>query len=261
MIRAAGTARAARWPPRSRPTIFPDPTAAVHVLAIVGAAADGGAGPAADAVYESTDGGDTFAATPLYVAPAGAELLGVEIARSDPRIIYLSMATPEPHRRIARSDDAGARWTTFDVEPSIGARTARIVAVDPVDANVIYLRVTGQGAELLAVSRDGGMTLHDTDHAGGRNAQRVRAPRERHGAGRRPRARRGRHDRGCGVALGRRRRDVRRLDADADATPARARRACRRLYLAGSNYIDGWALAVSSDDGRDAAADRCATTR
>ena len=142
---------------------------------------------------------------------------------ADPRIIYVAIAAPGPHPALARSDDAGATWSTFDLEPSIGARTARIIAVDPVDANVVYLRVIGAGVELLAVSRDGGMTLHDTDHAGGRLAERVRASGERNGAGRGPASRRRRHDRRRGVALGRRRRDLRRLDAGADAAAARAR--------------------------------------
>ena len=31
--------------------------------------------------------------------------------------------------------------------------------MDPVDANVVYLRAIGAGAELLAISRDGGMTF------------------------------------------------------------------------------------------------------
>jgi hypothetical protein len=229
---------------------FPDPTAAAHVLAIVGAGADGGAGPAADAVYESTDGGDTFAATPLYVAPAGTELLGVEIARSDPRIIYLSMATPGPHPAIARSDDAGARWTTFDVEPSLGARTARIIAVDPVDANVIYLRVTGQGSELLAVSRDGGMTFTTPiTLAGGTLSAFARlASGTVLVAGLAP----GEGGTTAGVAW--RSSDGGRTFGDWTLAPMPRLRALAErsgaLYLAGSNYTDGWALAVSSDDGR-----------
>jgi hypothetical protein len=229
---------------------FPDPTAAAHVLAIVGAGPDGGAGPGADAVYESTDGGDTFAATPLYVAPAGAELLGVEIARSDPRIIYLSTATPGPHPAIARSDDAGAHWTTFDVEPSIGARTARIIAVDPVDAKVIYLRVTGQGSELLAVSRDGGMTFTTPiTLAGGTFSAFARlASGTVLVAGLVP----GEGGTTAGVAW--RSGDGGRTFDDWTLAPMPRLRALAErsgtLYLAGSNYTDGWALAVSSDDGR-----------
>src|SRR5262245_34208111 len=95
---------------------FPDPTAPAHVLATVGAAADAGTGAAA-AVYESMDGGGSFAAAPIYVAPAGDELLGVEIARSDPRVVYLALAAPGPQPLLARSDDAGAHWAMLDLQP------------------------------------------------------------------------------------------------------------------------------------------------
>jgi len=228
---------------------FPDPTAAPRVLAIVGGSTDGGTGAAA--VYESSDGGDSFGATPLYVAPAGAELLGVEIARSDPRIIYLSMATPGPHPVIARSDDAGAGWATFDIEPSIGARTARIVAVDPADAGVIYLRVSGGGGESLAVSRDGGRTFTTpiTMPAGGTLSAFARlASGTVLVAGLVP----GEGGTTSGVAW--RSRDGGLTFEDWTLAPMPRLRALAErdgmLYLAGSNYTDGWALALSNDEGR-----------
>jgi len=137
---------------------FPDPTDATHVLAIAGPRSDGGV-VGADSVFESVDGGDTFAATPLFVAPSGDQLLGVEIARADPRVIYLALAAPGPQPLIARSDDGGAQWMTFDAGADLGAASARIIAVDPADAHVVYLRVSAAGVERLAVSRDGGMTF------------------------------------------------------------------------------------------------------
>src|SRR6478672_980025 len=83
---------------------FPDPTESRRVLAIAAAPADAGIG--ADVVYESMDGGETFDATPIYVASAGDRLVGVEIARSDPRTVYVAIAAPGPHPLLARSDDA-----------------------------------------------------------------------------------------------------------------------------------------------------------
>jgi uncharacterized protein (TIGR03382 family) len=224
---------------------FPDPTAAAHVLAIVGAAAG-----VAAAVHESTDGGNTFAAAPLYVAPAGADLLGVEIARSDPRVIYLTMATPGPHPMLVRSDDAGAHWATFDIQPSIGARSARIIAVDPVDANVIYLRVAGPGVELLAVSRDGGMTFATpiTLSGGTLSAFARLASGTVLVAGLVP----GEGGTTSGVAW--RSGDGGLTFDDWTLAPMPRLRALAErdgtLILAGSNYTDGWALALSNDEGR-----------
>src|SRR5436190_3580914 len=100
--------------------LFPDPTDGAHVLAIAVPARDAGAaGPAA--VYESTDGGHSFGAVPLYAAPSGDQLTGVEIARSDPRIIYVAVAGAGPRPLLARSDDAGATWATIDLASSLGA--------------------------------------------------------------------------------------------------------------------------------------------
>jgi len=230
--------------------VFADPSDSAHVVAIAPSAptADAAVGP--DAVFESSDGGQTFAATPVYAATAGDQLLGVEIARADARVIYVTTASPGPHPVLARSDDAGAHWATFDLAPSIGARVARIVAVDPVDPNVIYLRAIGAGEELLAVSRDGGMTF----------ATPVRVPggtlsafaRLASGtvlvAGLLP------GDAGTTTGVAWRSTDGGVTFDDWTLSPMPRLRALAerggRLYLAGSNYSDGWALAVSTDEGR-----------
>jgi hypothetical protein len=226
---------------------FPDPTDATHVLAVVGPAA----GTAASAVvYESTNGGDTFAATPFYIAPDGETLMGVEIARADPRVVYLTMATSGPHPSLLRSDDAGATWTTFDLEPSIGARTARIVAVDPADANVIYLRAIGAGSELLAVSRDGGLTFATpiTLPGGALSAFARLASGTVLVAGLVP------GDAGTTSGVAWRSTDGGVTFQDWTLAPMPGLRALAErdgtLYLAGNNYLDGWALAVSTDEGQ-----------
>jgi MYXO-CTERM domain-containing protein len=227
---------------------FPDPTEAAHVLAIVGGAAD--AGVATNAVYESRDGGETFGTTPLYTAAAGEQVTGVEIAARDARIIYVAVAAPGPHPFLARSDDGGATWTTADLQPSLGARSARIIAVDPADANVVYLRAIGAGSELLAVTRDGGTTLTTpvTVPGGALSAFARLASGTVLVAGLVP------GEGGTTNGAGWRSTDG-GITFD-DWTPApmpRLRALAERagvLYLAGDNFLDGWALAVSSDEGR-----------
>jgi hypothetical protein len=227
---------------------FPDPTDARRVLAIAAAPADAAIG--ADVVYESMDGGETFDATPIYVASPGDRLVGVEIARSAPRTIYVAIAGPGPHPVLARSDDAGATWSTFDLAPSVGARTARIVAVDPVDANLVYLRAIGAGAELLAISRDGGTTFTTpiTLAGGSLSAFARLASGTVLVAGLLP----GEGGTTAGVAW--RSGDGGVTFDDWTLSPMPRLRALAerggKLYLAGSNYMDGWALAVSTDEGR-----------
>jgi len=201
-------------------------------------------------VFESMDGGETFAATPLFVASTGDKLVGVEIARTDPRIIYVAIAAPGPHPMLARSDDAGAHWETLDLQPSVGARTARIVAVDPADANVVYLRVIGGADESLAISRDGGMsfTTPITLPGGVLSAFARLASGTVLVAGLLP------SDGGTTAGLGWRSGDGGVTFEDWTLAPMPRVRALAeregKLYLAGSNYQDGWALAVSSDEGR-----------
>ena len=113
-----------------------------------------------DLVVESTDAGTTFAATPLYEAPADANVVSIEIARSNPMIIYVALfRTPGRHPHLLRSDDGGRTWVDRDLEAGIGEFEFRILTVDPDDPDVLYLRVVASGMEHVAVTRDGGMTF------------------------------------------------------------------------------------------------------
>jgi hypothetical protein len=133
---------------------FPDPTNPLRVLAIA-APTDGSTPPQ---VVPSADGGKTFT-TAIYTAPAGATLSGLEIARSDPKTIYLAMATSGPHPVLVRSIDAGATWTTTSIEATAGPNLFRIIAVDPADPLTITLRVIAPETESVMISHDGGQTF------------------------------------------------------------------------------------------------------
>ena len=139
---------------------FVDRTNTDRVVAIAAQvdAMTGDIGP--PAVFQSMDGGTTFGETPLYTAPAGANIVSLEIARSNPMVIYLAMyTTPDRHPRLVRSADGGQTWMERDVEASLGANEFRILTVDPDDENVLYLRVIALGMESVAVTRDAGMTF------------------------------------------------------------------------------------------------------
>ncbi|HXU63237.1 MAG TPA: hypothetical protein VN962_16150 [Polyangia bacterium] len=131
--------------------LFPDPTNADRVVAI-------GIGGGVGSVFESTDGGATFD-TVLYQAAPGDIVTSVEIARSDPAVVYVALADQDQHPKLARSSDAGAHWTVTDLWTDLGAGLARIIAIDPDDADTVILRWSSQaGGEAVAVSHDGGTT-------------------------------------------------------------------------------------------------------
>jgi MYXO-CTERM domain-containing protein len=108
------------------------------------------------ALYASADGGKSFTAAPLLVGPSNAYLTGVESARAAPATVYVSMFTDAPS--LLRSTDGGANFTRFDVGAATRA-ALYIAAVDTVDASRLYLRATTSPGESLAISDDGGVTL------------------------------------------------------------------------------------------------------
>ena len=140
---------------------FTDLSDPLRVLAAATAVTDGG-GAAVAAVYASNDGGATFGATPLYAAPAGAAIVGIEIAKSDPQVIYLTYVTVTSTGYdpvLVRSADGLHTWTTIDLLPTLGSTIVRILAVDSADSDLVYLRASATTSETLAVTRDGGMTF------------------------------------------------------------------------------------------------------
>ena len=135
---------------------FVDPTDGTRVLAA--GLASGTAG-AVYTLFESTDGGATFGRT-LYTGAPGDLLTGVEIAASDPMTIDLALskgAAGAP--TLARSSDGGVTWQLADLTAALGAGQVRIVAIDPVDDDRVWLRWLGAGGDALALATHGGATV------------------------------------------------------------------------------------------------------
>ena len=130
---------------------FPDPSDGNRVLAV-------GFGDARYAVSGSSDGGETFGPV-VYQAADGDGIGGVEIARSDPATIYVSMTTAtDTHPVLVRSSDNGEHWTRTDLFAELGPGLLRIIGIDPQDANVVLLRWMGANSQAVAITRDGGAT-------------------------------------------------------------------------------------------------------
>jgi hypothetical protein len=135
---------------------FVDPTDGTRVLA-TGLAS--GAGGAVYTVFESTDSGATFGQT-LYTGAPGDLVTGLEIAASDPMTIDLALARGTAAApTLAQSIDGGVTWQLADLTSALGAGQVRIVAIDPTDADRVWLRVLGAEGDTLALATSGGATV------------------------------------------------------------------------------------------------------
>ena len=177
-------------------------------------------------------------------------MVGIEIAQSDPKVVYLAMyGYPGRHPALARSTDGGSTWETADVEAALGANEFRILAVDPDDADLVYLRVVAPTQEEVWTTRDGGQTFERVVVVANGQLQafaRLASGTVLVGTST--------NLAGGGAAGG----GYRSVDGGHTFVPwtlcpqphiiGLAERA-GTLYIAGKNYSDGWALATSTDEG------------
>ena len=140
--------------------VFVDPNDPLFVVAI---ATDL---PAAttDGIHRSFDRGRTYTG-PVYRTPNGNRLTGVEIARSDPNVIYATGlqddSTTPVSAFLLKSVDRGVTWSAPQILDVPSGTEVRIAAVDPADANKVYLRLLGvaAGTDGIALTSNGGQTL------------------------------------------------------------------------------------------------------
>jgi MYXO-CTERM domain-containing protein len=137
---------------------FLDPTNSSRVLVVAqSTGADGGIGYR---VFESSDAGATFP-TLRYTAASGDIVNGIESARSAPATVYLTLMSGSPAvPKLGKSTDGGATWQLHELTAALGAgvRSFSLIAVDPVNAARVYLRVADANGERLAITDDGGAT-------------------------------------------------------------------------------------------------------
>jgi hypothetical protein len=122
------------------------------------AGAEGGAGYLTQ-VWESTDDGARWSSDGAPLDPT-AVTTTLEVAASDPERIYVSAYRGQDATRTASlfvSNDRGAHWVErpVPIDPATEV-AAHIAAIDPTDADRVYLRT--QGRSRLLVSQDAGRT-------------------------------------------------------------------------------------------------------
>ena len=130
---------------------FPDPNDGSRVLAVV-------VQPGASYIVASHDGGKTFDASHLY--DTGDLLTGVEIARSKSSVVYAtSNSASGGAAKFLASADSGVTWappTDLAIDP---ATTPRILAVDPSNEKIVYVRIVGAISDAILRTADGGKTF------------------------------------------------------------------------------------------------------
>ena len=126
------------------------------------AADDGGAPLFTSYAIGSSDNGATWAKQGTSIDPAFI-LETIEVAKSDPHRVYLSGVSGSGAKSIAAlfvSEDTGGTWTQRNVplDPT-NERAPFISAVDPQNADIVYVRTSGAGANRVLVTKDAGKTF------------------------------------------------------------------------------------------------------
>ena len=124
-------------------------------------------------LYKSTDGGSTWRPITkgLPGAQEGLARIGIAIAPSNPRRMYLSAEAKKKDAGVYRSDDAGESWQNVNSDHRIGGRGpgAMGIAVAPDNPDTIYVANTTTWK-----STDGGKTFVGWKGApGGDDYQRI----------------------------------------------------------------------------------------
>jgi len=152
--------------------IFASPADASLVFAIIAA------GNNSTFVLVSHDGGKTFDATHVLDTVTNDLLSGIESARSAPAVVYAT-AVSNTGARLLRSDTSGAAgsWTSHDIPQAFtpAGTQARILAIDPANADIVYVRLLTGITDAIMVTVDGGQTFQTPFTVNGNFTSFVRA--------------------------------------------------------------------------------------
>jgi MYXO-CTERM domain-containing protein len=114
----------------------------------------------------SDDNGRTFNETGPAL-PADFVATTVEVAPTNPQRVYVSGKIFSTQQgAIERSDDGGVSWAPYLLDIH-GSASIYIGAVDPVDADIVYVRTLDDTTSRVIATRDGGVTWKDVWSAPG----------------------------------------------------------------------------------------------
>ena len=116
-------------------------------------------GPASeDGLYKTTDGGDHWTRLSKGLPTRLIGKIDIDVARSNPRRVFVILEAPGKEAGVYRSDDAGATFVQVSSEPELIARPFYFtyIDVDPRDENTVWVNNLR-----LYKSGDAGRTWHD----------------------------------------------------------------------------------------------------
>jgi photosystem II stability/assembly factor-like uncharacterized protein len=114
-------------------------------------------GPASEGgIYKSTDGGETWTKLSSGLPQKLIGKIDLDIARSNPRVVYAMVEAPGEEGGLYRSDDAGATWRLVNNSQRLRARPFyfHYVDVNPKNEHEVWVNELG-----LHKSIDGGKTF------------------------------------------------------------------------------------------------------
>ncbi len=111
-------------------------------------------------VAETLDDGKTWKQAGVDL-PKDFNCETIDVAPSNPDRLYASGVSGSPRAGfLERSDDRGKTWSRFPIDLA-GARAPFIAAVDPIDPDLLYVRLDGEVQDRVIMSADGGKTWKD----------------------------------------------------------------------------------------------------
>jgi photosystem II stability/assembly factor-like uncharacterized protein len=124
-------------------------------------------GPATEGgIYKSIDGGETWKKISAGLPSKLIGKIDIDIARSNPKVLYAMVEAPGNEGGLFRSNDAGESWTLVNSQQRLRARPFyfHYVTVNPLNENEVWVNELG-----LHKSIDGGKTFTSVETPHGDN--------------------------------------------------------------------------------------------
>lgn len=113
-------------------------------------------------LWKTTDGGSTWEVVHEFGTDEAARVMGFEICRSNPKVIYLYQRNADTWLQgtLWKTTDGGANWSTLPLPPGYARRL--VLAVNAEDENTVYIAyVDGDNGQKIYGSNDGGQTWNN----------------------------------------------------------------------------------------------------